>query len=105
MAPVLYPSPWWVYTAVVIFSYLTVDWMHLNVSWGARWLEWFFVTPRYHHIHHSSDPDHYKLNLGNNFTFWDRLFGTYLDPDRLETREIAFGIDETPNAVRLIAGL
>ena len=44
----LYPSPWWVYTALVIFSYLTVDWMHLNVPWGSKWLEWVVVTPRYH---------------------------------------------------------
>jgi sterol desaturase/sphingolipid hydroxylase (fatty acid hydroxylase superfamily) len=105
VTPILYPSPWWVYTALVIFSYLTVDWMHLNVSWGTRWLEWFIVTPRYHHIHHSSNPEHYELNLGNNFTFWDRLFGTYFDPDTLETKEIVFGIGETPSLARLIAGV
>ncbi len=48
VTPILYSSPWWVYTALVIFDYLAVDWMHLNVSWGAKWLEWFIVTPRYH---------------------------------------------------------
>jgi len=50
-------------------------------------------------------PDHYNFNLGNNFTFWDRLFGTYLDPDTLDPKEIALGIGERPNALRLIAGL
>lgn len=105
VAPILYPSPWWVYTALVIFSYLTVDWMHLNVTWGSKWLEWVVVTPRYHHIHHSSNPDHYELNLGNNFTFWDRLFGTYLDPDSFDRKQLAFGIGEKPNPVRLIAGV
>jgi len=105
VAPILAPAPWWVFTALAIFSYLTVDWMHLNVSWGGRLLEWVFVTPRYHHIHHSSDPDLYDLNLGNNFTFWDRLFGTYIDPGKFETKQISFGIDEAPNPVRLIAGV
>lgn len=104
-APVLYPSPWWVYTALAVFSYLDVDWMHLNVCWGTRWSEWFIVTPRFHRIHHSSNPDHYEKNLGNIFTFWDRLFGTYLDPDKLEEKDLSFGIGETPNPVRLIVGV
>jgi sterol desaturase/sphingolipid hydroxylase (fatty acid hydroxylase superfamily) len=52
-----------------------------------------------------SNPEHYELNLGNNFTFWDRLFGTYFDPDTLETKEIVFGIGETPSLARLIAGV
>ena len=91
-APILFPSPWWVYTALVIFDYLIVDWMHLNVSWGTRWLEWFIVTPRYHRIHHSSNPQHYDRNLGDFFTIWDRLFGTYLDPDTLDDKALSFGL-------------
>ncbi len=104
-APILYPSPWWVYSATGIMSYLVVDWMHLNVSWGGRGLEWFFVTPRYHHVHHSSNPKHYNFSMGNIFTFWDRLLGTYLDPDALNKKEMSFGIDDSPSPVRLIAGV
>ena len=104
-APILEPAPWWVYTLVVIYLYLTNDWEHLNVSWGGRWLEWLIVTPRFHHIHHSSNPNHYNFNIGMVFTFWDRLFGTYLDPDTVDKKEIAFGIDDPPNPVRLIAGI
>ena len=33
-SPVLNPSPWWIYTGLAIFSYLNVDWMHLNTPWG-----------------------------------------------------------------------
>ncbi|HEX6501790.1 MAG TPA: sterol desaturase family protein [Terriglobales bacterium] len=104
-APILYPSPWWVDTMFVIFSYLDVDWMHLNVRWGGRVLEWFFVTPRFHHIHHSSDPKHYNTNMGNVFTFWDRLFGTFVDPATINEKEMAFGIGESVSPARLIAGL
>lgn len=104
-APILYPAPLWVYTANGIFSYLAVDWMHLNVPWGSKALEWFLVTPRYHHVHHSSNPQHYNFNMGNVFTFWDRLFGTFVDPDTLERKNMAFGIDDAPPPVRLIAGL
>ena len=103
--PVLYPSPWWLAAALVMFSYLTVDWMHLNVLWRAKWLEWFIVTPRFHYIHHSSNPNHYNFNLGNLFTIWDRLFGTYLDPDTVNFDSIELGIGDAPNPVRLIAGV
>lgn len=99
LAPVLVPAPWWVYTALVIFDYLLVDWMHRNVPWGARWIEGVFVTPRYHHIRHSANLNHYNL-------VWDRLSGTYLDPSTVRnTKELDFGIGEKANPVRLIAGL
>jgi sterol desaturase/sphingolipid hydroxylase (fatty acid hydroxylase superfamily) len=105
-SPILEPAPWWIYTALAILSYITVDWMHLNVSWGGRRLEWFIVTPRFHHIHHSSDPSLYNLNMGNMFTIWDRLFGTFIDPDKLANTKISFGIDdESPSRVRLIVGV
>jgi|SRR6516162_9115216 sterol desaturase/sphingolipid hydroxylase (fatty acid hydroxylase superfamily) len=104
-APILYRAQWWVYTALGIYSVLHNDWVHLNLRWRSRWLEWFIVMPRWHHIHHSSNPDHSCVNLGLAFTFWDRLFGTYVDPDTLERKEIAFGIGEKVSPVRLIAGL
>jgi sterol desaturase/sphingolipid hydroxylase (fatty acid hydroxylase superfamily) len=104
-APILAPAPWWIYTAVVIVDYLAVDWMHLNLRWGARWVEWIFVTPRYHNIHHSSNPIHYNSNFGSYFTIWDRLFGTYVDPDTADLEAITFGIGEKPDPVRLIAGV
>ncbi len=105
-APVLNPAPWWIYTGLVIFSYLNVDWMHLNTPWGNRRVEWIFVTPRFHHIHHSADAAHHSKNLGNLFTIWDRLFGTYLDPDTLTAKEkdLSFGLGEPANPVRMIVG-
>ncbi len=48
------------------------DWMHLNVRWQLPRLATFLVTPRYHHIHHSSDPAHHQKNLGILLSVWDR---------------------------------
>ena len=94
----LAPAQWWVYTALVIFDYLLVDWMHLNVPWGSRWIESVFVTPRYHHIHHNANLIHYNRNLGDIFTVWDRLFGTCLDPSiERNTKGLDFGIGEKAN--------
>jgi sterol desaturase/sphingolipid hydroxylase (fatty acid hydroxylase superfamily) len=100
----LYISPWWMATAMAVSSILQNDWMHMNVAWRSSWLEWFFVTPRYHHIHHSDNPQHYMKNMASLFTVWDRLFGTYLDPDRVGTK-LSFGTGEKENPFRLVIGL
>ncbi|MDA1369374.1 MAG: sterol desaturase family protein [Proteobacteria bacterium] len=36
------------------------------------------VTPDMHRIHHSVDPREHNKNFGFNFSWWDRLFGSYL---------------------------
>ena len=69
------------------------NWMHLNVTWNSAWLERVFVTPRYHHPsqQRSSPSDE---NLGALLTIWDRLFGTYYDPDQIQ-RPLSFGLNRT----------
>jgi len=37
-----------------------------------------FVTPGMHRIHHSQEEIEQSTNLGQAFSWWDRLFGTYL---------------------------
>ncbi len=102
--PLLRPAPpvffaWWGYMNIV-----TNNWMHMNVTWSSRWLEWLVVTPRFHHLHHSDDSAHAGRNLGVLFTVWDRIFGTYLDPDRINTN-VAYGIQDSVNPIRLALGM
>ena len=101
---VLDVAPWWIGLVILVKNTLQNDWMHLNVPWGSRWLEWVIVTPRFHHIHHSDDPKHYRGNLGSFFTIWDRLFGTYVDPESAQ-RRLSFGIGEHPSVLRLVIGV
>ncbi len=100
----LYLSPWWMGTAVAVTSILQNDWMHMNVSWRSKRLEWIFVTPRYHHVHHSDNPQYYMTNMGSLLTVWDRLFGTYVDPDKVGTA-LSFGTGEKVNPVRVVLGV
>jgi sterol desaturase/sphingolipid hydroxylase (fatty acid hydroxylase superfamily) len=102
--PLLDVSPWWMAIALGTISTVQNDWMHMNVSWRSNWLEWIFVTPRYHHIHHSLDPTHYMKNMSNLLSIWDRLFGTYVNPDRVQ-RDFSFGLDSRENPIRLILGV
>jgi sterol desaturase/sphingolipid hydroxylase (fatty acid hydroxylase superfamily) len=102
--PLLDISSWWLAWAVAVSNVLQNDWMHMNFTWRSNWLEWIIVTPRYHHIHHSADPQHYTTNLGNLFTIWDRLFGTYVNPESVQT-ELSFGIGTQENPLRLFVGV
>ena len=97
-------SPWWMELAIGLFNNLQNDWMHINVTWRSNWLEWLIVTPRYHHIHHSDRPEHYMANLAALFTVWDRLFGTYVDPESVKG-ELSFGIGEEVPPLRLVLGV
>jgi len=102
--PLLDISPWWIGVVLAVVNAIQNDWMHMNVTWRSSWLEWIFVTPRYHHIHHSTDPRHYLANMANLFSVWDRLFGTYLNPDRVAP-QLTFGTGSRDNPIRLISGI
>jgi len=53
-------------------------------------LEYVFVTPSSHRVHHASNPEYIDKNYGNMFIVWDRVFGTYAK----EESEVIFGITE-----------
>ncbi|MEM1377295.1 MAG: sterol desaturase family protein [Pseudomonadota bacterium] len=44
-----------------------------------RALRWLIVTPDMHRVHHSAVQTETDSNYGFNFSFWDRLFSTYVD--------------------------
>ncbi len=102
--PILGTIPGWLGAMLLVFAILKNDWMHLNVRWPLPWLEWLFVTPRYHHIHHSANPQHFNSNFSIVLSIWDRLFGTYTPPS-VEKDSLQFGINERPAVPRLVLGV
>lgn len=50
---------------------------HTQLIGKIKWLEYVFVTPSVHGVHHASDEKYLDKNFGDMFTFWDRLFGTF----------------------------
>lgn len=102
--PFLADAPLWIFQIIAIEHICRNNWMHMNVSWNSTWLEKLIVTPRYHHIHHSADPVHHRSNLGSLLTVWDRIFGTYFDPRKIN-RELTFGIGERVSPARLVLGV
>jgi sterol desaturase/sphingolipid hydroxylase (fatty acid hydroxylase superfamily) len=43
----------------------------------AGWLEYFFVTPSHHRVHHASNIKYLDKNMGMFLIIWDKLFGTF----------------------------
>ncbi len=41
------------------------------------WIEYFFVTPSHHRVHHASNIPYLDKNMGMVFIIWDRIFGTF----------------------------
>ena len=70
---------------------------HANVRMPGRMdraLRLLFVTPDMHRIHHSQDIHEGESNFSNMFSFWDRLFGTYVDQPAAGHDGIVFGVSE-----------
>jgi sterol desaturase/sphingolipid hydroxylase (fatty acid hydroxylase superfamily) len=69
--------------AVLIFEIILSSsslFEHSNLrlpKWLDRRLRWLLVTPDMHRIHHSVHQTEHDSNYGFNFSFWDRLFGSY----------------------------
>jgi len=51
-------------------------------------VEWLFVTPAAHRVHHGSNPEYIDKNFGAVIIVWDRLFGTF----EKEEAEVVYGI-------------
>jgi sterol desaturase/sphingolipid hydroxylase (fatty acid hydroxylase superfamily) len=55
-----------------------------------RWLEWVLVTPSMHRVHHASNVSYLDKNMGMVFSWWDRLFGTYVPENPQE--KVVYGL-------------
>jgi sterol desaturase/sphingolipid hydroxylase (fatty acid hydroxylase superfamily) len=67
---------------------------HVNMPWKTTHLLGIFVTPRYHRVHHAIDERAYNSNFAAIFTFYDRIFGTYKDPEQFDMEKMVFGLGD-----------
>jgi sterol desaturase/sphingolipid hydroxylase (fatty acid hydroxylase superfamily) len=86
--------------AIPIFEILlngTSMFNHGNVRYPLsidRWLRLLVVTPEMHRVHHSVIRWETNSNLGFNFPWWDRLFGTYRPQPAKGHLEMTIGLDQ-----------
>jgi len=82
-----------VVVAYVIFIAFQAVLIHSNTNVNFGFLKYIFVTPQYHHWHHSGDPKTYNKNFAVHLPLIDFMFGTYYLPGN--EWPAVYGIEET----------
>jgi hypothetical protein len=77
-----------VYAATQIFGILA----HTQTVGRLGFLEYIFITPSHHRVHHGSNVRYLDKNMGMLFVFWDKLFGTFQVED--EQDPVKFGLTQ-----------
>lgn len=80
-----------IYSATQIFGILA----HTQTVGRLGWLEYIFVTPSHHRVHHGSNVRYLDKNMGMLFIFWDKLFGTF-QPEE-DSDPVKYGLTENIN--------
>jgi sterol desaturase/sphingolipid hydroxylase (fatty acid hydroxylase superfamily) len=70
--------------ALSLIPYFWDYFAHSNVRLGFGPFWWVLVSPNYHRIHHSLEPQHIDKNYAMWFPIWDIIFGTAVAPRRGE---------------------
>jgi sterol desaturase/sphingolipid hydroxylase (fatty acid hydroxylase superfamily) len=74
---------------------------HANIDFALGPLGWVFSVGELHRWHHARARAEADCNYGNNFIFWDAVFGTrYLPASRRAPEEVGIeGLDAFPAGV------
>ena len=64
-------------------------WYHTKHIGKLGWLEYIFVTPSQHRVHHAINPIYIDKNLSAIFCIWDRMFGTF--QEELDNEPCVYG--------------
>jgi sterol desaturase/sphingolipid hydroxylase (fatty acid hydroxylase superfamily) len=88
---VLLGVPGEVVIAVAFFDLVYQFFLHTEAIPRLRWLEPVLNTPAAHRFHHARNEGCLDVNYAGVFTVWDRLFGTWVEPD-LPTDELRYGL-------------
>lgn len=66
---------------VVLFSALHNHYVHMDLPFKHGPFKYLLASPVFHRWHHADIPEAYGKNLANMMPIYDKLFGTYYEPD------------------------
>jgi sterol desaturase/sphingolipid hydroxylase (fatty acid hydroxylase superfamily) len=69
-----------VFLLVAIVNIVVGFFQHANIDFALGPLSWIFSVGEMHRWHHSRERGEADSNYGNNFLFWDAVFGTRYRP-------------------------
>ncbi|MEO8063585.1 MAG: sterol desaturase family protein [Pseudomonadota bacterium] len=79
--------------AYLFFVNIHATWAHCNFGPTVKWLEPYLIQPRFHHWHHTAQPEAIDKNFAIHFPWIDRMFGTHYMPKDDSWPEI-YGLHE-----------
>jgi sterol desaturase/sphingolipid hydroxylase (fatty acid hydroxylase superfamily) len=80
-----------------LFNAALANLRHSSVPLSFGYLEYVFISPRMHQIHHSNNPKHFNKNYGVALAIWDQLFKSYYRPQKSEFIDLSYGLHQNPN--------
>ena len=86
-------APIWLIFFYQSMSVVLTQFNHSNIKmpeWLDNALVWVFCTPNMHRVHHHYRQPYSDTNYGNIFSFWDRIFGTYV---KVDNTKLVYGVD------------
>ena len=79
-----------IFTFIFMFFGANLRHSHVKLKYPS-FLEYIFISPYQHQIHHSRNKNHYDKNMGSKLAIWDFIFGTLILSK--ETSRIRFGVE------------
>ena len=76
----------------IVIAGLQAVFNHTNTSVRLGPLRYLFVTPNFHHWHHSCDQEGLDRCYAAHFSFWDYVFGTAVKADKNKIWPNAYGV-------------
>ncbi|OUR96967.1 hypothetical protein A9Q84_11565 [Halobacteriovorax marinus] len=74
------------------FNFIGSNLRHSHIFLGYGPLEYFFISPAQHQIHHARASKFYDKNFGVAIALWDFIFGSLVISKKIEMT--SFGVDE-----------
>jgi len=93
IAVLLVGAPMWLVFLYQALSVVLTQFNHSNVKmpeWLDNPLSFIICTPNMHRVHHHYRQPYSDTNYGNIFSFWDRMFGTYI---KVDNSKLIYGVD------------
>ncbi len=79
-----------VFLTVGAMNLLYQFWVHTRHIPKLGIVEWIFITPSNHRVHHAQNQRYIDKNYGGVFIVWDRLFGTFTEES--DEEKIIYGV-------------
>ncbi|MBL4580959.1 MAG: sterol desaturase family protein [Gammaproteobacteria bacterium] len=89
------------FPAEILFTVVSLNliyqfWVHTEHVPKLGPIEWLFVTPSNHRVHHARNKIYVDRNYGGVFILWDRMFGSF--QEELAEEAVVFGLRKPLNS-------